>query len=102
MNNDKKAKSAICNVFQCVMEYHEQKLMVAEPQERTPYTPIAPEIMQDICAKAGVTDVEVSQIVSFCVSVIGGILSSSDYANTLKADNMGEVIVQIENLKAIK
>ena len=102
MDNNKNEKSAIFNVFQCVTKYREQKLMAAKAEERTPYIPIEPEIMQDICAKAGVTDVEASQIVSFCVSVIGGILSYSDYANTLKADNMGEIIVQIENIKAIK
>lgn len=102
MDKREMKKDVICGVFQSVIEYHEQELIVANPQERTPYTPIAPQKMQQFCTNAGATDVEVAQILSFCVSVIGGILSSSDYANTLKADNMGEIIVQIENIKAIK
>lgn len=99
---EKAKEQSIFRVFQCVTEYHEQKTTEAEPQNRTPYTPISPRRLQEICEEAGATDKEVSQIVGFCVSIIGGLLSSADFASELKAANMGEVIVQVENLKAAR
>ena len=96
----KKVKEqAIFRVFQGVTEYRKQKITEAKPQNRTPYTPISPRELQEICDTAGATSKEVSQIVGFCVSIIGGIMSSADFANELNASNMGEIIVQVENLK---
>lgn len=97
---EKVKEQAIFRVFQGVTEYHEQKMTEAEPQNRTPYTPISPRELQEICDKAGATSKEVSQIVGFCVSIIGGIMSSADFASELNTSNMGEIIVQVENLKA--
>lgn len=95
-------EQAIFRIFQGVTEYHEQKMTEAKPQNRTPYTPISPRELQEICDKAGATSKEVSQIVGFCVSIVGGLLSSADFTSELKAANMGEVIVQVENLKAAR
>lgn len=99
----KKAKEqAILRIFQGVTEYHKRKFVEAEPRNRTPYTPISPLELQEICEKVGATEEEVSQIVGFCVSIVGGILSSADFASELKAANMGEIIVQVENIKIAK
>ena len=94
-------KNVLNRVFKMVSETREENEFCENIAERTPFTPISPFEMQEILNQAKATGEDTYKILSFAISVVGGLLDFEDSVYKLNCTDRAQLIVQVEYLKTL-
>lgn len=86
-------KSGIISVFQQIAKQNKER----EATEKDCTHEVTPQEVQSICTKYGLSDSDFYDFLGICSAVAQGLLKNG--VEDLKTAFLGELIIQVENLK---
>jgi len=91
----------LLSVFQMVSAHREKTEYCQDKAERTPYTPIPIDDLNQCLQKVKASGNDAYKIVSFAISIVAGLMED-DGVYKLNCANRGNLIVQAEALKVLR